>query len=684
MQAEIDMSIRTQRLFREWDGITKKLSKQDFIDLTGLMFLGDAQATVFTDHELEQADTSPAVRTAYRKTRRFLDKLGRFSEQHNRAMALAVLQRRTTLVRKMAAARGVDIAEFRSLYDKRAKLLAEQRAGRSNPDHLDGAIALATEALHGPGPWAEDYREWAEETDRLQPRIDDIRVRRRTGYVPHKFTGRWRIYQEVSTDESPVHLGFEEKPFSSRKAAEAAAQAMGGGVAVEVDGGWGFRGKWKDVAAETGVWQTRTDAIQAASHLGRENPDAVYRVMLQQFVFPEAQATTLSDAAYFRFLGNVNELLGLQGDALREAVAGVARRRFRRRIPDFSLYREGLEGFDRNLDRVIRTHIGQTVRYVSLDRLKFDAINLMEREGLSPNRSAIQDRPVLAAALNQWFKDVNGQKQIMESQVDELLAKPWVTPLRGGLVAGTVAFLAAGGPANAPISPIVAAYVGWNVGRGLSRGGSFASRSITGSMLGQMSQAKLGMLNLMSAVVNTTQTVLNTAPVLGPRDTAVGIKRLNKAVLSKLRGKTQLRLAAARTPRHQPPPEFRRGHPSPESRRRAGGAVEAQHGVFHLGGDLQSRRGVPGRSQQGAARGQISRRRDQVRRRRDAAHPVPLRVGCQTGTPAERLPPRARPVQELRRPAARVHGRPQPKGVAFVPAPRWRWWPARSASPAST
>ena len=53
-----------------------------------------------------------------------------------------------------------------------------------------------------------------------------------------------------------------------------------------------------------------------------------------------------------------------------------------------------------------------------------------------------------------------------------------------------------------------------------------------------MAHLKLGaFFNLMSALVNTTQVPLNTLPVLGVRDTAVGIKRFNKAVLSKIRGK---------------------------------------------------------------------------------------------------------------------------------------------------
>ena len=53
-----------------------------------------------------------------------------------------------------------------------------------------------------------------------------------------------------------------------------------------------------------------------------------------------------------------------------------------------------------------------------------------------------------------------------------------------------------------------------------------------------MSQAKLGLVlgNLMTPAVNLTQ-LMNTYALLGSRDTAIGIKRINSAVFSKLKGK---------------------------------------------------------------------------------------------------------------------------------------------------
>ena len=502
IKGEIALSNRVQRLNREWDRITKGLSKDEFADLTGLMFLGDAEAHTFTDAELAEFPVTDNVRRAYHRSRRFIDKLGRLVEQHNRDMSLALITRRTKLVRKMAGARGMDPKAFRKLYDERARLLAEQRTGEGDPEVLAERIDAATERLHGTGePSSAEYAEWAAEADRIQPRIDDTRIRRREGYVPHKFFGQWRVFRQTG-------VGEDGEPT------------------------------WEHVAGEHGFWRTRTEAARAANHLAKKDPDARLKVEQVQFVFPEDQATQLSDAAYHRFQGNVGKLLGLEGQDLQDAVRGTARKRFRRRIAGFSQYRKGVAGYSKDLDRVIRTHIGETMRYVSLDRLKFDAINTMEREGLSENRSTVQNRPVLAAAVQQWFRDVNGQKQVLEGQVDQLLGKPWATPLRSALGAGGLTFVATHAAGAPLVAPILGAYVGFRVGRGLAQGGPFKSRAITGAMLGDMSHLKLGMtFNLMSAAVNTTQVLLNTYPVLGARHTGVGIKRFNRAVLSKLRGR---------------------------------------------------------------------------------------------------------------------------------------------------
>ena len=533
IEGEKKISNWTQRLDKRWDRTTKKLSKAEFADLTGVLFLGDAEAHVFTDAELDGMELSPKVKEAYRKSRRLLDAMGTMVENHNRKMTLPALARRTKLLRRLANAVGQDAATFRTLYNARAKLLEQQRRGDGDPEELSAAIDKATEALYGADPAAkvaqaardrgddidparavERFESEAAEADRISARLADNKIKRRVGYVPHKFFGRWRIF---------------------RKTGE-----------IDEDG----KPKYEHIAGEHGFWPTRSDAIRAASHMARKDPDGEYQVSQVEFDFPAEEATQLSDAAFFRFIGNVQDLTGLKGDDLREAIQGTARRRFRRRIAGFAQYRKGVKGYSKNLDRVMRTHIGQTVRHIILDELKYRAINTMEKEGLSENRTTVQSRPELAAMVQSWWRDVNGQKQPFEQGVDAVLAKPWASPLKAGTAAGAAAFVAskgvvgvatmgaAGSVMSLGVPLAVAGYVGYRVGRALSQGGVFPSRSLAGAALGDMSHLKLGMVfNLMSPAVNLLQTATNTVPVLGTKWTGVGVKRFSAAVSSRLRGK---------------------------------------------------------------------------------------------------------------------------------------------------
>ena len=395
------------------------------------------------------------------------------TDNHNRTMGLSLLQSRTRLKRRMARSRGMDKDAFSKLFNQRAKLIAQQRSGDGDPETMATAIDAMTEALHGTAEadvrrtavedgaepstvdnLVEKYRENADEADRTQARIDGNSVKKRKGYVPHKFFGRWRIFkQQVGENGEPV-LDAEGQP------------------------------EWDHVAGEHGFWQTRGDAVRAASHMAKKDPSIKMRsVTPVEFVFPEDQATQLSDAALFRFKNNVSELLEVEGKELNDMIQGVARRRFRRRIAGFSQFRKGVKGYSQDLDRVMRTHIGEVVRYINLDAMKFEAINTMEKEGLSENRSSVQERPELAKFVQQWFKDLNGQKQDAERGIDAWLDKEWMSPLKGALATGGTVFAVTGGVVGVggvaigattvtagmvAMPTLMALYTGYRVGMGMS------------------------------------------------------------------------------------------------------------------------------------------------------------------------------------------------------------------------
>lgn len=89
---------------------------------------------------------------------------------------LKLLTRRTSLVRKMAAARSMDNAEFRILYNNRVRLLRSKWDDSADPETIDAEIDEATERLHGAIPLNEDYALWAEEVDWIEFRLMDFRT----------------------------------------------------------------------------------------------------------------------------------------------------------------------------------------------------------------------------------------------------------------------------------------------------------------------------------------------------------------------------------------------------------------------------------------------------------------------------------------------------------------------------
>ncbi|KKL23930.1 hypothetical protein LCGC14_2420460, partial [marine sediment metagenome] len=472
-----------------------------------VLFTGDSEEKFFSTAELrDMGITDDKVIDAYFKMRGLVRKIGRLVDQHRRDMTPRYRQRKFALIRRMARITDMEDTTFRQLYGKRGRLRAKLRGGRGDPaeisrelQEIEGRLQIIREATG-------EYADMVREVDRLDAALAKTSIQTRTGYVPHKFFGSWALYE---IEQTVNDLGDVEVTH-------------------------------KLVAGEHGFFRSRDDAVNAARNFLSARPDANLIVRPVQFTFPDSEATGLTDKSYWRFVKRVGDALEIEGTELRELIKGVARRPFRRRIAGFTQRRTGVKGYSKDLDRVFRAHIQEAVRYVLLDKLKYRAINTMEQLGLSPNRSANQKNPVLPAAMLAWFRDVNGQKQPVESQLDNFLSKSYVTPLRASLLSGTViaSGLTFGIAANPLVGGLLGSYVGWRVYSSLSRGGGFKVRALTGAMTGDMAHAKLGaFFNVLSPVVNLAQTAINTLPIVGPKYTMKGMQLLEEAVRSRVTGK---------------------------------------------------------------------------------------------------------------------------------------------------
>ena len=111
-----------------------------------------------------------------------LVQLGTMVEYHNRKMTLPMLARRTKLIRRLAAAVGADVEDFREKFIARAKVLDRQRRGDGDPEELSATIDEATVALYGRNPEArvenvEQFMADAAEADRIDARLAENKIR---------------------------------------------------------------------------------------------------------------------------------------------------------------------------------------------------------------------------------------------------------------------------------------------------------------------------------------------------------------------------------------------------------------------------------------------------------------------------------------------------------------------------
>lgn len=595
----------TRELQRDVSELTAGLDEEQTLDLSTLLFKGDALETEFTKEDLDRGfvggetatdeggktidnvaerrewlveegrTIDPKVRDAYLGMRRFMKKLGRMTDMHERKMLPTLRRRKLQLIRRLADMRQMEVDAFRKLVNEMLNLRSKIRRGETQGDESLQAMqervreaearVLGTMMRSGEiedGDFVEAYTELLA----IESRLQKTSVQTRKGYFPHKFFGSFMVVRRyemsseglpadvlenmeaISADLLPVKvredLGLvsgesvsfhlEDAPYDPDAEAE--------GTAVGTEGGRPQKVVLSKLITnpKDGFFQTIDDAIRAANAYVRGAPGADLTVKPVEFSFPEAQATQLTDAAYHRFVGNVSNLLGVSYDDAMGITRESARKRFRRRIAGFKQFRKGIAGYSKEFEKVIDAHLGQTVRYITMDELKYISINAIEKEGLSPNRSSVQERPVLAAIVNNWLRDLNGQKQPLESQIDELFDKPWAKPLNIGLGAGLTSFLAAGGVSasigvagltGAAVPVLVGSYVGYRFYKATSQGSAFPTRAITGAMLNDMAHLKLGaFFNLFSPLVNTTQLIINAYPVLGEKYLAAGISRYTAAM----------------------------------------------------------------------------------------------------------------------------------------------------------
>lgn len=524
------------RLVHRYDQIRKTLDDADgsFDKVTEALWAGDADQVDIADavaraELFDEFDLDDAEAEAFMSFHKLLEAQARLVDNHRRYMMPKVRAEKQRLIdaleRILDHAR-VPGGEAGRLYRRRATLTRRIARGTSRNPAVDSAaiqaINVQLRAMRAQDPDIQArISDIQDNIDALEARLNASGVRGRVkGYVPHKFYGSWRLWV----------LGEEDPETGEREKTE--------------------------ITSDQGFYNTREEAIDAAVAYKAENPDAEMLIAPKQIQWPVGiEGTTVSDAAFGRLARNLASRVELRGPALDAILTGVARRQNRRRMYGPGLHREGAEGYSREMDRVMRTHIGQTVRYVTMDKLKFQAITAMEKAGIGPYRIVTQERKTLQRAFASWLDDVMGRKQGFEETIDAALrrfpvpATVLMTGLAGTALASVTGIFGAAGAASPLISAAFGGYAGYQMYKTLTGKAvpwqppehytDFPFRQFTSHMTTGMAHLLLGMvINIKSALVNLMQTPVNTYPELGLKYTLRGMNRAAAATWASMRGQS--------------------------------------------------------------------------------------------------------------------------------------------------
>ena len=556
--------VRSKTFLDRYKKIRKKYKDANFGKVTDLLFVGDGAQRTFTNEELKQGFklTPKEVQelkdqgfsqseinkvsnvtftdseiNMYQEFRKLFDTIGRYIDNHRRFMLSNTRSAQALIRNRLQALVAPDsLTDLKRLMVQRSNLMRRVRTGVGNPqtnlfelNKIDSQIIslqLADKTVGTKNKFLKAFEQFYQEENKLQ----DSSVRRRVGYIPHKFFGAFKL---------KIYAGLDEN------GQEVYENLITPGLTPEVIEGLRAQGRTEKEIEEiqsaqessknTLFYRSKEDAIQGAQEYVKANPDAeiVIEPVNDMRVYAN-DPTVLNDQEYRSVMNGV--VNGLSEKYTAEELVGtvqqVIRRKGRRVIPEFSLKRRGVAGYDKNLDKVFRVFSGSVAKYVYMDELKYDYINLMEKKGWGePSEVSSEARPI-ADWMQQYWDDLNNKPQKAESTVDNFLnqmEKSFGSNKKIYYAAG-IGAISAGLAGVYTVPLILGGTAGILLGRTVGRT-SRKSRAVTGDMLSLSAHFKLGaFFNLSSAIVNLSQIGLNTYSKEGAVNTAAGMRRALSAL----------------------------------------------------------------------------------------------------------------------------------------------------------
>ncbi|HAY21621.1 MAG TPA: hypothetical protein DCY27_05550, partial [Desulfobacterales bacterium] len=234
-----------------------------------------------------------------------------------------------------------------------------------------------------------------------------------------------------------------------------------------------------------GSARTLREALAMSNPVARAG--AKIEIRPKQFEFPggDVQAAVLGDKSYFKLKSNVTKSFTVTPSEAEDLLAGVARMKGRSRFVGNFLQRKGSQGWEKNLDWVNRHYFNMISRYAALDGFKASSVTRFEREFGAFDK----EHKGAAKYIKDYINDINGNPTAVEDLPDNTITKvPGINQFFGKYL------------------------------------GNRPSLQLAGATTNAVAIAKLGLYNISSALINTTQ-LLNTNAILGAKWTAIGLKK---------------------------------------------------------------------------------------------------------------------------------------------------------------
>ena len=229
-----------------------------------------------------------------------------------------------------------------------------------------------------------------------------------------------------------------------------------------------------------GSGRTVKEAMKKAEAYLEKQSDAEIVIAPKSFSFGDDEklyAAVVGDTEYQAVLDRVMSDLEMSVTEAREFLQGKVKTRGRHRWFGNFKQRKGVEGFETDMNWLLKHYFNATGRYVALEEFKPAAIGLFERYFGAFDKD-YSDNP-LAHYTKQYINDMNGNPSALETQINNLLNRS-----------------------------------NWYRKHVASNFGERAALQMANSITGKVSVLKLGFLNISSALLNLSQ-LINTVGLLG-------------------------------------------------------------------------------------------------------------------------------------------------------------------------